>query len=343
MSWIRSRSNRRPWRRGSVSGIFAAMTSRPQLTEVARRAGVSVATASRVLSGRGPASAASRDAVRAAAAELGYVAHPVARRLARGTGTRVLFAVRDRRPDILRDPFVTRAATAMAAATDAEGLGVTVRHVPLDAAPGLNRIAADRSIAAVVLAGHDCALLAGLPSSLRGRFCTIGAGGPDVDSAAGVGALLRHLHTTGRRRIALVAGPPWLAASRAPLEAYTELMTESGLPVRVVTGDFTTTRGRAAARTVLRRWPDTDAVATVSDATALGVLQGLATAGIHVPDDIAVTGFDDVPFAADTHPALTTASHPVEEIAVAAARAALGKTPAAPCLFPSHPVLRNTA
>ncbi|PRX14749.1 LacI family DNA-binding transcriptional regulator [Actinoplanes italicus] len=319
------------------------MTSRPQLTEVARRAGVSVATASRVLSGRGPASGASRDAVRGAAAELGYVAHPVARRLARGTGTRILFAVRDRRPDILRDPFVTRAATAMAAATDADGLGVTVRHLPLDASAELDRMATDRSIAAVVLAGHDRALLAGLPSSLRGRFCTIGAGGPDVDSAAGVSALLRHLHVTGRRRIALVTGPPWLAASRAPLEAYTGLMSEYGLPVRSVAGDFTTARGRAATRTVLRRWPDTDAIATVSDATALGVLQCLAAAGIRVPDDIAVTGFDDVPFAADAHPALTTATHPVEEIAAAAAHAALGKAPAAARLFPSHPVLRTTA
>ncbi|MEU4625360.1 LacI family DNA-binding transcriptional regulator [Actinoplanes sp. NPDC023801] len=319
------------------------MTSRPQLAEVARRAGVSVATASRVLSGRGPASAASRDAVRGAATELGYVPHPVARRLARGAGTRVLFAVRDRRADILRDPFVTRAATAMAAAADADGLGVTVRHLPLDASAELDRIAADRSIAAVVLAGHDRALLDALPAALPGRFGVIGAGGPDVDSAAGVSALLRHLHLTGRRRIALIGGPPWLAASRPPMDAYTGLMHEAGLPVRVMTGDFTAARGRAAAQTVLRRWPGTDAIATVSDATALGVLQALATAGIRVPDDIAVTGFDDVPFAASAYPALTTATHPVEEIAAAAVRAAVGGTPAAAQLFPSHPVLRATA
>jgi DNA-binding LacI/PurR family transcriptional regulator len=319
------------------------MTNSPQLSEVARRAGVSVATASRVLSGRGPASAASHDAVRVAAADLGYVPHPVARRLARGAGTRVLFAVRDRRADILRDPFVSRAATAMAAAMDADGLGVTVRHLPLDASPELDRMAADRSVAAVVLAGHDRALLDHLPASLRGRFCVIGACGADVDSASGVSALLRHLHTAGRRRIALVGGPPWLAASRAPLDAYTELMRESGQPVRVVTGDFTSARGHAAARAVLRRWPDTDAIAAVSDATALGVLQALAAAGVRVPDDIAVTGFDDVPFAASAFPALTTATHPVEEIAAAAARAALDGSPLVARLFPSQPVLRATA
>ena len=318
------------------------MTSSPVLAEVARRAGVSVATASRVLSGRGPASAASRDAVRRAAADLGYIPHPVARHLARRSGTRILFAVRDRRADILRDPFVARATAAMAAAVEADGLGVSLRRLPLDASAELERIAADRGVAAVVLAGHDSDLPGNVPSGLRGRFATIGAGGLDVDSAAGVGALLHHLYAGGRRRIALIGGPPWLAAARAPLHAYLALMRAAGLPARVVHGDFTTGRGRTAAGTVLRRWPDTDAIATVSDATALGVLQVLAASGVRVPHDVAVTGFDDIPFAASAYPALSTATHPVEPIAAAAARVALG-APADGRLFPSHPVLRATA
>lgn len=318
------------------------MTSTPDLTHVARRAGVSVATASRVLSGRGPASTASREAVHRAAADLGYVPHPVARRLAQGSGTRLLFAVRDRSPGILHDPFVTRAVTAMAAAVEPDGLGVALRHLPLDATAALEAIAADRGVAALVLAGHDRDLLDAVPAGLRSRFAAIGAGGLDVDSAAGIGALLRHLHVTGRRRIALVGGPPWLAAAHAPRQAYTTMMRAAGLPVRVVPGDFTTVRGRTAARTVLRRWPDTDAIATVSDATALGVLQALARSGVTVPDDIAVTGFDDIPLAAAVHPALSTATHPVEVIAVAAARAALGR-PVPGALFPSHPIFRDTA
>lgn len=316
------------------------MSSSPGLAEVARLAGVSLATASRVVSGRGPASAASREAVRRAAAEVGYVPHPVASRLARGAGTRILFAVRDRRAGIVHDPFVTRAAAAMATAVDADGLGVSLRRLPLDAAAGLERIAADRSVAAVVLAGHDS--LDDVPAGLRGRFAAIGADGLDVDSAAGIGALLRHLHVIGRRRIALVSGPAWLAAARAPLDAYTTLMREAGLPIRVVPGDFTAGRGRLAAITVLRRWPDTDAIATVSDATAFGVLQSLAAAGVRVPCDVAVTGFDDIPFAACASPALSTATHPVELIAAAAAKAALGADSSAR-LFPSRPVLRSTA
>ncbi|WP_229076651.1 LacI family DNA-binding transcriptional regulator [Actinoplanes sp. DH11] len=317
------------------------MTANPGLADVARRAGVSVATASRVLSGRGPASPASRDAVRRAAGELGYVPHPVARRLAERSGTRIVLAVRDERADILRDPFVTRAAAAMAAATEPAGLGTALIRLPLNAAAELERLAADRSVAALVVAGHDRDLPARLPGGLRGRTAMIGVGGSDVDSAAGIGALIQHLCATGRRRIALVAGPSWLGASWAPLTTYNRLMRAAGLPARVVHGDFTAARGRDAAREIRRRWPDTDAIATVSDATAVGVLRALAADGVRVPADIAVTGFDDSPLAEAVHPGLSTATHPVELIAVAAVRAALGE-PAPGRLFPSHPVIRGS-
>jgi DNA-binding LacI/PurR family transcriptional regulator len=109
-----------------------------------------------------------------------------------------------------------------------------------------------------------------------------------------------------------------------------------------VPGDFTARRGRAAADRILRRWPDADAVVAVSDATALGVLQGLAVRGVRVPSDVALTGFDDIPLAGAVYPALSTATHPVERIAAAAARAALsGRTDAE--IFPSRMVLRSTA
>ncbi|GIF07994.1 substrate-binding domain-containing protein [Actinoplanes siamensis] len=311
------------------------------LAEVARRAGVSPATASRVLSGAGPASAASRAAVLAAAQQLGYQPHPVARQLARKTGTRIVFAVRDNRADILRDPFVTRATTAMAAALDPYDVGVSLRHLGLDCAADLERLSADRGLAGLVLAGHDRELLGHLPAGLRGRTAAIGAGGADVDSAAGVGALISRLHAVGRRRIALIAGPSWLAASAAPVGAYLRLVRAAGLRARIVRGDFTSDRGGAAARAILTRWPDTDAIAAVSDATALGALGALAAAGVRVPDDVAVTGFDDIPLAGTACPALSTATHPVEEIAAAAARAALGE--AVPRrLFPSVPVFRDT-
>ncbi|GIF20209.1 DNA-binding LacI/PurR family transcriptional regulator [Actinoplanes tereljensis] len=313
------------------------------LVDVARRAGVSPATASRVLSGAGPASAASRERVLAAAGELGYAAHPVARMLAKGDGTRIVLAVRDDRADALRDPFVSRATAAVAEVADAAGLGVALRQLPLDCAAGLETIAADRSVAALVLTGHDTATLGALPRRLSGRTAAIGVGAPgvpnaDVDSRAGFGALLRHLHEQGRRRVVLVGGPRWLGAARAPLAAYADFALAIGVPPRSVTGAVTVERGRAATYRILSRWPDTDAIVAVSDAVALGVLDALHELGRRVPDDVAVTGFDDAPVAG---PALTTATHPVERIATAAATAALTGVRETR-LFPSHPVLRQT-
>jgi DNA-binding LacI/PurR family transcriptional regulator len=305
---------------------------------------VSVATASRALSGAGPVSGAARREVTAAAEELGYRPHPVARSLARGGGTRIVLAFRDARASILEDPFVARATAAVATVADSCGLGVSLRRLPLDCRAALDELAADRGAAAVVLAGHDHSAL---PAALHGRVATIGTGVPgvaraDVDSAAGVGALAGHLYATGRRRIALVRGPRWLAAARAPLDAYVSVMRAAGLPARIVPGDFTARRGRAAASEILRRWPDTDAIVAVTDATALGVLQFLAARGVRVPSGIALTGFDDIPLAAAVYPALSTATHPVEEIAAAAARAALSGG-VDDTVFPSRPVLRESA
>jgi DNA-binding LacI/PurR family transcriptional regulator len=125
------------------------------LADVARRAGVSVATASRALSGTGPVSAAARREVLAAAAALGYRPHPVARSLARGGGTRIVLAFRDARASILDDPFVARATAAVATVADSCGLGVSLRRLPLDCRAELDDLATDRGVAAVVLAGHD--------------------------------------------------------------------------------------------------------------------------------------------------------------------------------------------
>lgn len=312
------------------------------LSDVARRAGVSPATASRALSGSGPVSRETQACVRAAADELGYVANPVARMLARGSGARIVLAVRDSKPEILADPFVARATASIASVADEAGLGVALRRLPLACASALHDIAADRSVAALVLAGHSSSTLTDLPPSLRGRTAAIGAGADavpsvDVDSAGGILALLRHLRETGRQRIAMVTGPGWLAATADPMRAYGKFMSDAGLPRRTVTGDFSAARGRSAARRILGTWPDTDAIVTASDAIALGVLDFLTTAGVRVPADIALTGFDDIPLAGP----LTTATHPVERIAAAAARAALtGATGRR--VFASRPVFRAT-
>ncbi|WBB68176.1 LacI family DNA-binding transcriptional regulator [Micromonospora sp. WMMD812] len=319
------------------------------LEDVARVAGVSRATASRVLARTGSVSPATRDRVAAAAKQLGYVPNQAARALVRGSGVRLAVAVTGSTDAVLDDPYIDRVVAAAARVCGPQGLGVTLHWLPRHAPETLRRLVADRGICGVVLVNTTSPVLDAVPRSLRGRVASIGIGSPavpafDVDNGAGAEAVLHHLHATGRRRIAMVTGPRWLVCAERSVHTYRRMAGEAGLPVRLVRGDFTAARGRSAAHEVLERWPDTDAVFAASDATALGVIAGLRQTGVRVPGDVAVAGFDDIPLAELSTPALTTASHPVGRIATAAAQAVLDRRAVPPVtFFPSALVARDSA
>ena len=325
--------------------------SQPAVTleHVALAAGVSRATASRALTGSGPSSAAVRERVQAAAEQLGYVADPVARALVNGRGTRLVVAVSGPAAELADCPYLSRVAASAAQVCAAEGLGVALQWVPLDRPEAvLDALARDRSVAGVVLVDTTDRVLASVPAALHRRVVSIGAGSPavplvDVDSPAAATALTEHLLRSGRRRVAMLAGPAWLPCTGRPLLAVRTVLRAAGLPERVVVGDFSTASGRAGVVEVLRRWPDTDAVYAVCDEVALGAMQALQAMGRQVPGDVAVTGFDDLQAAAFSGPGLTTATHPVEQIAAAAARAALRGDAAPAELFPSRLVVRESA
>jgi DNA-binding LacI/PurR family transcriptional regulator len=329
------------------------MTTTPHrpatLDDVARAAGVSRSTASRVIAGTGFASPAARDRVAAAVDRLGYVPNPAARALVRGAGVRLVVAVAGTSAAVLDDPYVDRVVGAAARVCAPQAVGVALHWLPLDGSTGLRRLAEDRGLCGVVLVNTTEPLLAAVPGALRGRVASIGIGSAtvpsfDVDNGGGAAAVLRHLYASGRRRIAMVTGPRWLPCTSRSATAYRGIMRAAGLPVRQVPGDFTAERGREAAVEALSRWPDTDAIFAVSDATALGVIAALRGRGVRVPGDVAVAGFDDIPYAAISTPALTTASHPVGRIAGAAATAVLDRRPSPPVTaFPSALVRRESA
>jgi DNA-binding LacI/PurR family transcriptional regulator len=321
------------------------------IDHVALAAGVSRSTASRALSGTGSTSTATGERVRATAERLGFVANPLARALARGqAGTRVVIAVTGLTDAILQDPYVGQVMSAAATVCDQDGVGVSLQWLPVDSPAGpLERLAADRSVRGVMLINTTRKVLAAMPTRLHGRVASIGVGGPgvpsfDVDNSRSAADLTRHLIETGRRRIVMIIGPDWLPCAQRPVDAYRAVVRAAGLPERVLPGDYTVAAGRAGALEALRRWPDTDAVFGICDATAFGALAVLRELGVGVPGDIAVAGFDDVPFAALSTPALTTATHPVRRIAAAAATAVLdsGQAPSASA-YPSLLVLRESA
>ncbi|MEV4499050.1 LacI family DNA-binding transcriptional regulator [Micromonospora arborensis] len=319
------------------------------LEDVARVAGVSRSTASRVVAGTGFASPAARQQVTAAVDQLGYVPNPAARALVRGDGVRLVVAVLGTSAAVLEDPYVHQVVGSAARVCTAAGVGVALHWLPLGDPRGLDQLGGDRTVCGVILVNTTEDVLDAVPRSLRGRVVSIGVGSQtvpsfDVDNGAGAEAVLRHLYATGRRRIAMVTGPRWLPCAQRPVQTYRRLMGHAGLPERELPGDFTAARGRVAAGEALHRWPDVDAIFAISDDTALGVIAGLRDAGVRVPGDVAVAGFDDIPLAGMTAPALTTASHPVGRIAAAAATALLDGRPAVPVtLFPSALVARASA
>ncbi|MGK5740949.1 LacI family DNA-binding transcriptional regulator [Micromonospora sp. URMC 103] len=319
------------------------------LEDVARAAGVSRSTASRVIAGTGFASTEARDRVVRAVDRLGYVPNAAARALVHGAGVRLAVAVTGTTSAVLDDPYVDRVVAAAARVGTPHGLGVALHWLPRRAPQALRQLAFDRGVCGIVLVNTTEPVLDAVPRSLRGRVVSIGIGSAavpsfDVDNGGGATAVLRHLYATGRRRIAMVTGPRWLRCAGRSVRAYRHLVRDAGLPVRLVRGDFTATRGRAAAREVLDRWPDTDAIFAASDPTALGVIAGLRRRGVRVPGDVAVAGFDDIPLAELSTPALTTASHPVGRIAAAAAQAVLDRRPHPPAtFFPSALVPRDSA
>ncbi|GGL00415.1 LacI family DNA-binding transcriptional regulator [Mangrovihabitans endophyticus] len=295
----------------------------PTLADVAAAAGVSTATASRALSGRGSASSHARTEVLRAAAALGYVPNPLAVSLARRRGHRIVIGFVATHEWMLADQYASRVISAAARTAGEHGAGVSAAWIRPGDATGLADLAGDRSVLGVLLVNHSRGLLDAAPAGLRGRIAVIGPGfdrvpSHDVDTPSAMRASLRHLVTGGRRRIAMLTGPAWVPSMRRPYAAYRDGMAGHGWPVRTVAGGLSTASGRAGAVAALRRWPDLDAVVASTDLTALGVLEALADSGRRVPDDVAVIGFDDVPLAQLGRPPLTTATHPVEQIVAGA-------------------------
>ena len=315
----------------------AAATGAVTLSLVAQRAGVSLATASRVLHGSGGRAVgdALRAKVLAAAEELRYVSNGPAQALARATTSVVGLVVHD-----VADPYFSAIAAGAMRVARAHDLMVMVAATfrdPLLELEYLARLRAQRA-RAVLLAGSgfgDLQFSARLAAQIEafeqqgGRVALIGDHGVSADTVLpdnrnGAAEAVRHLWELGHRRIGVIAGPRELATVAHRLDGAREALRALGGPLpddHVVDADFTRAGGRAAAIELLRRRPEVTAILALNDVMAAGVLAALRD-DLHraVPAEVSVIGFDDLPQAADLHPALTTVRLPLEEIGERAMR-----------------------
>ena len=300
-------------------------------TMVAERAGVSRTTVSFVLNARAGSGipAATRARVVEAARELGYVPSAAARTLASGRTRTVGFVVCDAR-HLLTDAFLPQAIFTLTEVAHARGFRVLVEAIDDPARPRAyhDLVRAARIDGMVVMnpRGDDAQLAELIASSYPvvtiGRAPHVHGHSLDVDNVAAERGATEHLLRLGRRRLAhLGYGSERFTTVAERLAGYRAALEAAGVGydgALVAFGNYSADSGADALRLLLARnayrrggAPPFDALVCGNDTVALGALTALREAGLRVPEDVAVVGFDDIPMAAHASPPLTTVRSPL--------------------------------
>lgn len=298
--------------------------------EVARAAGVSVATVSRFLSGATPVSPAKREAIEAAIARLDFKPNLLARSLKRGRSMTVGVLTQD-----VNSPFFTETVLGVESALQGSGYEPLVGSVhwnPAEEADRIRRLIARQVDGVIVLVGSldDAQLLKlaeDVPIVLTGRALQSDrAWGLRLDNEAGGYLATRHLLELGHREIAHIQGPAHSMDTVERVAGWRRALQEFGLrPDKhlLVQGNFSETGGLLAMNRLLDSGRSFSAVFAANDQTAYGARLALYRRGVRVPDDVSLIGLDDLPASVFTTPPLTTVRQPMFEVGQLAARALL--------------------
>lgn len=296
------------------------------IRDVARRARVSVATVSRALNGFENVSDETRGRIADAVRELGYVPHAGARSLSLARTNAIGVVLPD-----LHGEFFSEVVRGMDREASRRGYLLLLSNLhagPQQAALALKAMRG-RVDGLIVMAPHlseevlTAALPAGLPSVLintrdsSGRHASI-----HLDNRAGARAVVDHLVANGRRKLVHIAGPTGNIDAAERAEAFRAAAAAHGVEWQIVQGDFEERSGNAAVAALLTGGCDFDAVFAANDNMAIGALQALRSAGIAVPEQVGVAGFDDIPIAA--HLGLTTIRVRIAELGERALARLLG-------------------
>ncbi|WP_314172802.1 LacI family DNA-binding transcriptional regulator [Streptomyces winkii] len=304
----------------------------PTVETIAERAGVSIASVSRVLNGHGARPETVRRVERAAA-EVGYVPNAVARSLKGGRTRQLTFAMQD-----IGNPVYVEMVRQIQTITKARGYRLLLHSTD---AVAEDELAVVRSLADRTSDGLILCPIRITPEHLKALrtaaqpVVVIGSLPDDApvdsvraDSVTGAELAVRHLVSTGRRRIAFVNGPADTVPGSNRLRGYRRALHGCGLdadPGLVVTTEFTVEAGARALHRLLDTWPDrpdgaqgerpergsaagpgVDAVFCANDQLALGAAQALHSRGLRIPEDVAVVGMDDTVLCAAGWPPLTS-------------------------------------
>ncbi len=282
------------------------------IKDVAREAGVSVASVSRAMNGGRGVTAETGQRIVEAATRLRYIPHAAARTLI----TRRTHTVGALLPD-LHGEFFSELIRGIDLAARARGLHLLVSssHDDAEEAAAALRAMQGRVDGLLLMSPHADAdfLRRNLPQNLPTVLMNTKLAGADfcalsVDNDGGARLMVEHLLSLGRRRIVFIQGPPGNRDATEREIGYRECLTSHApdAPVMMLRGDFSEESGFRAGQQVLGMQPRPDAVFAANDMMAIGCMAALREARICVPQDIAVGGFDDVPMARYVTPPLTT-------------------------------------
>ncbi|MGW0084801.1 LacI family DNA-binding transcriptional regulator [Streptomyces sp. NPDC003393] len=321
------------------------MTGAVTLQDVARTAGVSLATASRVLNGSTRSVGEQlRQRVLAVASELNYTPNAPAQAMVRGHLDVVGVIVHD-----IDDPYFSAVAAGVMQRAERAGLLVAVSSTRNRAEHDAEYIAAFRRqrVRAVILVGSrttDREQLARLRAEVE-RFRATGARVAAVsqrhlpvdtvvvENRGGAQALAEELVVLGYRRFAVLAGPSTLVTARDRLAGFRAGLAHHGVSLSarcVVPCVFSRDGAYAAMRQALARGLEAECVFAVSDVMAVGAMAALRDHGVRLPTDMAVAGFDDIATLRDVTPRLTTVHVDLERLGETALELVLGETAPAP-------------
>ncbi|MDQ7911117.1 LacI family DNA-binding transcriptional regulator [Phytohabitans sp. ZYX-F-186] len=305
-----------------------ARPGRSTVADVARVAGVSTATVSRVLSGRGPVSPELRSRVNAAAAELGYRVNTAARALRRDRTSTVGIVVPD-----LGNPFFTLLVDGLERRIQELGMSLHLsssHNDPKIEAERVRSFIAARVEVLIITPVHverSGAILREAAEQVPVVQLDQYADGVDSDwvglaEEVGMRLVVEHLAAQGVRRAVYVGAVPTDSSSRERHKVACRVAAGLGIDMPAddrLLGSFSAEWGRRAA-SLIASGPLPDAVSCGADIVAFGILEGFDAVGIRVPDDVLLTGFDDIPFSSHPRLSITTVRQPIAEIAASAVK-----------------------
>ncbi|PZQ65366.1 MAG: LacI family transcriptional regulator [Phenylobacterium zucineum] len=293
------------------------------IQDVAKDAGVSTATVSRVLSAPERVSEATRARVMAAVDRLGYAPNVAAKSLRTLRTEKILVTV----PDI-SNPFFSQVIRGVEEAASAAGYSVLLGDTRGEEAreEQFARMLRRREADGLIFLGHHLSpALAEMVAALGPKAPVVngceyspelGVSSAHIDNERAAAEAMEHLYALGHRRIGVITGPLVSPLSRDRLAGVTKAARRHGCEadLAVATGDFSIDSGRREAEALLAREAPPTAIFCFSDEMAMGALAALRRRDLRCPRDVSVVGFDDTRYAGMLDPPLTSVSQPMEDI-----------------------------